>query len=512
MTDEPQRRTWLANVGLLVGPTSAMLVWWLWQVDGTDAGQREMAAAAVWIVIWWLTEALPLAATALLPLVLFPALRIMPASAVAVRYGDSQIFLFLGGFLIALGVERAGLHRRVALSVVAAMGDSPRRIVLGFTLATGLLSMWMSNTATALLMMPMATSVLARADELGRDSRIVRRLSIALILAVGYAASMGGIATLIGTPPNLAFRQIYVEHFPNGPDISFGGWMLLCTPLSLTLLGFCWVALVFFLHPLPADEFCGGRDAIAEARRQLGPISAAERRMALIFVSTALAWIFREPVSGWGWAPWLGLGRQATGGTLVDDTTVAIGMALLCFVLPSQGWNGPPLLNWQSAARVPWGILILFGGGLALAEGLSATHLDRLWGGWLGTWLAGKSQFAVISAVTCGMTGFTEIASNVSAVQISMPLLAESARQVPCDPRLLMVPATLAASCGFMLPVGTPVNAIAYSTGRLRMRDMVLAGLVMDVVSIVLIVTFVTVLGRLALGIDFDGLPSWAAS
>jgi sodium-dependent dicarboxylate transporter 2/3/5 len=232
----------------------------------------------------------------------------------------------------------------------------------------------------------------------------------------------------------------------------------------------------------------------------------------LIFVSTALAWIFREPVSGWGWAPWLGLGRQATGGTLVDDTTVAIGMALLCFVLPSQGWNGPPLLNWQSAARVPWGILILFGGGLALAEGLSATHLDRLWGGWLGTWLAGKSQFAVISAVTCGMTGFTEIASNVSAVQISMPLLAESARQVPCDPRLLMVPATLAASCGFMLPVGTPVNAIAYSTGRLRMRDMVLAGLVMDVVSIVLIVTFVTVLGRLALGIDFDGLPSWAAS
>jgi len=507
---EPQQRTWLANAGLVAGPVAAAVLWFAWSDEAGDEHRREMAAAAVWIVTWWLTEALPLSATALLPLVLFPTLGILPASKVALNYGESQIFLFLGGFLIALAVERAGLHRRVALAVVAAMGDSPRRIVLGFVLATGLISMWMSNTATALLMMPMATSVLARADELGRDPRIVRRLAIALVLGVGYAASMGGIATLIGTPPNLAFRQLYTEHFPHGPAISFGGWMLMAMPLSLALLGVCWFSLVYILFPLPGGAFFGGSNAIAEARRQLGPMSPAERRMAAIFVTTALAWVFREPVPGWGWAPWLG-GVTTGRALLVDDTTVAIAMALLCFVLPSKGWNGPPLLDWHTAHRVPWGILILFGGGLALAHGLSETHLDRLWGGWLGAWLTGKSQFIVIAATTIGLTGFTEIASNVSAVQISMPLLAESARQVPCDPRLLMVPATLAASCGFMLPVGTPVNAIAYATGRLRMRHMVLAGAVMDFASIVLIVAFVMALGHLALGIESNGFPSWAA-
>ncbi len=510
MTHEPQPRSWVANLGLLAGPLLAVAVWCAWTDASGDGTRREMGAAAVWIIVWWLTEALPLAATALMPLVLLPALGILPAGKVALNYGESQIFLFLGGFLIALGVERAGLHRRVALAVVAATGDSPRRIVLGFVLATGLISMWMSNTATALLMMPMAASVLSRADETGRDPLLKRRLAIALVLGVGYAASMGGIATLIGTPPNLAFRQLYTEHFPNGPDISFGGWMLLATPLSLALLVFCWLALVFVLHPIPGGDFFGGRDAIAEARRALGPMSSAERRMAAIFISTALAWVFREPIAGWGWAPALGLGRASGRGPLVDDTTVAIAMAMLCFVLPSKGWNGAPLLDWHDAHRVPWGILILFGGGLALADGLSTAGLDRVWGGWLGSWLAGKSQFTVVAAATAGLTAFTEVASNVSAVQITMPLLAESARQVPCDPRLLMVPATLAASCGFMLPVGTPVNAIAYGTGRLRMRDMVFAGAVMDVASVVLIVSFVLLLGQVALGIDFAGIPSWA--
>ncbi|HEY4311253.1 MAG TPA: DASS family sodium-coupled anion symporter [Pirellulales bacterium] len=509
--NEPQPRSWISNLGLLAGPAAALTLWLAWDAESGDGTRREMAGAAVWIIIWWLTEALPLAATALLPLVLFPALRILPASAVAANYGESQIFLFLGGFLIALAVERAGLHRRVALAVVAAIGDSPRRIVLGFVLATGLISMWMSNTATALLMMPMAASVLTRADEIGRDPRLIKRLAIALVLGVGYAASMGGIATLIGTPPNLAFRQLYMEHFPAGPDISFGGWMLLATPLSLALLFFCWFALVFILYRLPGGAFFGGRNAIADERRALGPMTSAERRVAAIFLATAAAWIFREPVSGWGWAPLLGLGRVPGVGVMVDDTTVAIAMALLCFVIPSKGWNGPPLLAWHDAHRVPWGILILFGGGLALADGLSAAGLDQLWGGWLGSWLTGQSQFVVVAATTVGLTGFTEVASNVSAVQITMPLLAESARQVPCDPRLLMVPATLAASCGFMLPVGTPVNAIAYGTGRVRMRDMVVAGVVMDVASIVLIVSFVLALGHLALGIEVTGLPSWAA-
>jgi sodium-dependent dicarboxylate transporter 2/3/5 len=512
VTESPQSRSLFATLGLFAGPLAAALLWFFLRGEEWAEGRREMAGAAAWIVIWWLTEAIPLAATALLPLVLFPLLKVVPAQKVAVHYGDSQIFLFLGGFLIALGVEQSGLHRRIALAIIATVGESPRRIVLGFVMATGMISMWMSNTATALMMMPMASSVMLRADRSGMSAKHRRHLGLALMLGVGYAASMGGIATLIGTPPNVAFKQLYEQSFPTGPEISFGGWMLLNMPMSFALLFFCWVGLVYVLFPLPATTASADGDSIAEERRRLGPMSQAEWRMLLIFLITATLWIFREPVDGWGWAPYFGLDKPAggKGPAHVDDATVAIAMALICFLLPERGWSGKKLIDWDTATRVPWGILILFGGGLALANGLSATHLDALLGHWLGGLLAGHSDTAVVAATTVSMTALTEVASNLSSVQISMPLLAEAAQNVPCDPRMLMIPATLAASCGFMLPVGTAANAIAFSTGRIRMPEMLRAGLLMDALSIVLIVAFVRLFGQLTLGITSGGLPDWA--
>jgi len=512
LTESPEPRSPFATIGLFAGPLVAALVWYFFRGEAADEGRRQVAAAASWIIIWWLTEAIPLAATALLPLVLFPLLKILPASKVAVHYGDTQIFLFLGGFLIALGVEQCGLHRRIALAIVAAVGESPKRIVLGFVLATGILSMWMSNTATALMMMPMAASVMLRSDRGTMNAKHRRHLGLALMLGVGYAASMGGLATLIGTPPNIAFKQLYINSFPDGPNVSFGGWMLLNLPLALALLFFCWLGLVYVLFPLPATTASADGDTISEERRRLGPMSQAEWRMAIIFIITALLWIFREPVAGFGWAPALDLARSANGKTpaMVDDATVSIAMALVCFLLPKKGWRGPALIDWETATRVPWGILILFGGGLALADGLSVTHLDALLGHWLGGLLAGHSDTVVIAATTVSMTALTEVASNLSSVQISMPLLAEAAQNVPCDPRMLMIPATLSASCGFMLPVGTAANAIAYATGRIRMPEMMRAGLLMDAISIVLIVTFVRLLGHATLGITSGGLPEWA--
>jgi len=505
--------------GLFLGPILALTILSghaAVQLDPDRPELNAVAGVAVWMAMWWLTEAVPIAATALLPMALFPLLSVMPAAAVSVQYGNHLLFLFLGGFMIALGVERSGLHRRVALAIVAAVGDSPRRVVLGFMLASAALSMWMSNTATTLVLLPIALSVVQRvgesANENSPSSGRSRNFGIALLLGIAYAASIGGLATFVGTPTNLAMRQIYERSFEAGPEMTFGGWFLMALPLSIVLLFVAWGVLVFFACPVKAGSLLGGADVLQAERKKLGPIAPAEFRMACIFVTTAMLWIFREPVAEWGWSPLLAKWGVLADTQNVNDTTVAMTMAVVCFVAPAARFLGPRLMDWQTAKRLPWEVFILFGGGLALADGMKQTGLDLFLGEWFGGRVADMAPELIATACTFGMTFLTELTGNLSCVQMSMPVLAGVAQTVGCDPRLLMVPATLASSCAFMLPVATPPNAIVYGSGRLTIADMAKAGIWLNLVSALLIVAFVLALGVPTMGIAVDRLPEWATA
>jgi sodium-dependent dicarboxylate transporter 2/3/5 len=504
----------VARTGLVAGPLLALSIQtgplWGWIMPpppptGSSEQLHAMAAVAALMAVWWLTEAVPMAVTALMPLVLFPMLGIMKAKEVAPNYGAPIIFLFLGGFLIALAVEESGLHRRVALWTVSVMGDRPAQTIFGFMLGTALLSMWISNTATVMLMLPIALSVLSQADELGADelggdADRRRRFSVALLLGIAYAASIGGMGTLIGTPPNLAFKTIYDGLFssqtsPALPEISFFRWMLMAMPLSLLFLVLAWFFLTRFIYPVGRSSLLGGRDVIGQQLRGLGRMSPAEKRTGLVFLVTGTLWVFREPMKGFGWSPWLGLEKG-----YVDDGTVAILMAVMCFIIPSGAKSGEALLQWNVTRRVPWGILILFGGGLALAGGMQQTGLDVHLGRQLAAVLGWLPNWGQMAVTALGVTSLTELTSNLASVNMISPVLARTAGQLDVPPLMLMLPATLAASCAFMLPVATPPNAIVYGSGRLRIFDMIKAGLWLNLIGVVLVVLAVALFGVWAFG------------
>lgn len=494
----PVARPWPARLGLVLGPAVAATLHFGPRFGFVLSAERpllnSMAAVAALMAIWWLTEALPLAATALAPLVLFPLLKIPPGGAIALEYASPIIFLFLGGFLLALAIEDSGVHRRVALLIIAAMGDNPRRLVLGFMLATAGLSMWLSNTATAMMMLPIAASVLAQADARASDPRRTRAFGAALMLAVAYSASIGGMGTLVGTPPNASFLAIFREHYPAQPPVTFLGWMTLGVPFAALMLLAAWLLLTRVLHPVGGEPLLGGGRVVRAQLRELGPIAQPEIRMLLVFAATAALWILREPVPGVGWAPRLDLARLADGTPLVGDGTVAMAAALACFILPSGRGDGRRLLEWESTRRLPWGIVLLFGGGLALAEGLHATGLDKYLGEHLAGQLAGLPRLAMVALVAAGMTFLTELTSNLASVNMFLPILASTANELGAPPLSLMIPATLSASCAFMLPVATPPNAIVYGSGRIRMADMLRAGLWLNLIGVVLIVLLVRLL------------------
>jgi sodium-dependent dicarboxylate transporter 2/3/5 len=502
MTNQaPLRRSRAQWLGLAAGPVAAGLLLagahgWGPVLDAQQPQLNQVAAVAVLMAIWWMTEALPLAVTALVPIVALPALRIAPAAAVAPNYADPLILLFLGGFLVALSIEQSGLHRRLALTIVSLMGDRPRGIVLGFMVATAVLSMWLSNTATTLMLLPIATSVLKQVEQTsGRPPPPA--FSAALLLGVAYSASIGGIGTLIGTPTNVYFRGFFQKQFPELGEVTFGGWMLLAVPFVAAFLLSAWLAMVLGIFRFSNEPLLGGRGVIATQLRGLGPMTPAECRMSIIFATTALLWILREPVEGWGWAPLLGLGKQSASGqafSWVDDGTVGILMAIVCFICPSGRASGDTLLSWRSVAAAPWDVLLLFGGGLALAFGMSASGLDKYLGYRLAEVLHGMPPLLRMAAVAAAVTCLTELTSNVSCLQMVLPILAKAAGPLQVDPRILMVPATISASCAFMLPVATPPNAIVYGTGYFRIGEMVKAGIWLNVVGVILTVLFVWLL------------------
>jgi sodium-dependent dicarboxylate transporter 2/3/5 len=498
------------KIGLLLGlPLFFLLLWPALTPGLSEAGRRLLATSGL-MAFWWITEAIPIPATALLPMCLYPLLGILPMTEVTRNYGDETIFLFLGGFLIAMAMQRWHLHRRLALHIVRLIGAAPRRLVLGFMCATAFLSMWISNTATTMMMYPIALAVILQlASEPGDGLTAAHKnFRTCMMLAIAYAASIGGLGTLIGTPPNIIFAGSVRKLFPEAPPVDFLHWLAFGLPLIVVFLPLAWLLLTRLLFPVTSDLFTGGRDLIAGEIKKLGRMSAGERGVLVIFLLTAFAWIFRVDLElGFltipGWASRLGLADK------ISDATVAMIAGTLLFLIPVNFRRGEFLLDWATAIKIPWGILLLFGGGIAMSAGFKSTGLSF----WLGERLAGLGDWpplAMILAVTALVAFLTEVTSNTATATIFMPIMAATAQALNLHPFLLMIPAAIAASCAFMLPVATPPNAIVFASGHVTVPQMARAGFWFNIIAIVLITATVYLLVAPVFQIDFLSLPAWA--
>ena len=471
---------------VVAGPVLFLVLWLMPQPDGvTSTGQATLALAG-WMAAWWLTVAVPLAVTALLPLLVLPMLGVASPTAAAAPYASPVIFLFMGGFFIAAAMQRWSLHRRIALGVVARTGTSPRRLVAGFMLASALLSMWMSNTAAVLMMMPIGAAVLslmcAPAESWEGGEPATPGLGPALMLGIAYAGSIGGVATLIGTPPNAVLAAMADELL--GVDVSFARWLVVGLPVSAAMLIVCWTLLSLVLFRLPGTPVPAAARVIDGERGKLGSWHPAERVTAAVFAAAALAWVFRAPKQ---------IGELIVPGiqTLlpnVGDATIAIGAALVLFVWPTRDGDGraTQVLDWKHASLIPWDILVLFGGGLSLASAFHSTGLTKWLGGELAV-LSGFPDLLIIAAVAALFVFITEITSNTATATLGLPVVAALGPSVGVEPLALMTVAAMGSSMAFMLPVATPPNAIVFGSGYVGPGEMRRAGLWLNLAGIVVI-------------------------
>jgi solute carrier family 13 (sodium-dependent dicarboxylate transporter), member 2/3/5 len=461
------------RTGLLLGPVVLLALLALPAPAGMEPAAWRTAAVGLLMAIWWISEALPIPATALLPLALFPVLGVGSVDAAAAPYANPVIFLFLGGFLIAQAMQRWELHRRIALLVIRAVGTSPVRLIGGFMLSAAFLSMWVSNTATAVMMLPIGLSVVGLVvDRPGPGVRDAgdSNFAVALMLGIAYACSIGGLATLIGTPPNALLAGFMAETY--GVRIGFGEWMLLGVPIAAVALPLTWLVLTRWVYPVRLREIPGGAGEIDRQLRRMGRLSRGERLVGSVFVLTAAAWITRPLLEA-----------RLPG---LSDAGIAVAAAVVLFLLPVSLRHGEFALNWEWAKRIPWDVLILFGGGLSLAGAITRTGLA----GWIGDALSAVAvlPLLLILVVVCAVMVFlTELTSNTATAAAFLPVLASLAVGIGEDPLLLAVPAALAASCAFMLPVATPPNAIVYGSSFVTIPQMARAGVVLNLIFIVLL-------------------------
>ncbi|UJW59753.1 SLC13/DASS family transporter [Bacillus sp. A116_S68] len=486
-------------VGLILGPLLFFLVLLFFQPEGLSFEARGVLAGTIWIATWWITEAIPIPVTSLLPIILFPLVTTIGVDEVTPNYGNDIVFLFLGGFIIALALERWNLHKRIALTIIHLVGTSTKRLMLGFMTATAFLSMWISNTATAMMMVPIGTAIIYQFTHL-IDEKFVEnpkkeadQFAKGLMIAIAFSASIGGLGTIIGTPPNTILAGQLREIFD--VDLSFGYWMLFGVPLAAFLLVIAWIYLITFAFPMNMKDIPGGREVVENERKALGQMSADEKMVMMIFSLTAIAWITRSFL------------LQEYVHPNINDTLIAITGASLLFLIPSFKYEGVKLMNWHTAKDVPWGILILFGGGLAIAGAFGDTGLD-VWIGEQLSVLIGVEFILIVLAVTLLVMFLTEITSNTASATMLMPIMASLAYAIDVHPFAMMVPAALAASCAFMLPVATPPNAVVFGTDYLKMLDMVKAGFWMNVLAIIGVVTFVVLLLPFVFGIDLTTFPN----
>ena len=468
---------WLqpAQIGRVLGPILFFIIQFYWTPDGLSEQGIAAFAVASWVGIWWVTEAVPIAVTAILPVVLFPLSGALDIAATTTAYGHKYVFLYLGGFFLAIAIEKVNLHRRIALTVISLIGTRMRMIVLGFMVATAFLSMWISNTATSVMMLPIGLAIVAQfRDHPDTPENEHEEFGKMLMLAIAYSASLGGMATLIGTPPNLVLAGIVKELYE--VEINFLDWMLFAFPLSVLLLFICWVYLTRYAVKLEAAHFTGGVEEIKRQRKLLGIMSSNEKRVLIVFVLTAFAWMTRTVL----FSPII---------PAIDDTLIALIAGILLFVIPSSEEKGG-VLEWDDAKKIPWGILLLFGGGLAIAQGFKDTGLAK----WLAEQLTQLDflPLLVMTLVLVAVINFlTEVTSNLATTAMILPVLAPLAAAMGVHPYIFMVSATLAASCAFMLPVATPPNAVVFGSGYINMSSMMRAGFGLNLISILLITFWV---------------------
>lgn len=478
---------------MILGPSVFLVLQALTPPTGMSESAFAMLGITLWMAIWWVSEAIPIGVTALLPIVLFPLTGSMELSTTTASFGHKYIFLYMGGFMLAIAIEKWNLHRRIALNVIKMIGTNISKIILGFMVATAFLSMWISNTATAVMMLPIAMSIVAQLKDnpaTREDENLI--FGKVLMLGIAYSASIGGIATLIGTPPNLVFAGYMEEVY--GIEITFWQWAKWGIPITVPLLFVSWFYLTRISFKFKQKEFPGGKEEIDKLLHQLGPMKREEKIISVIFILTTLAWIGRSFLLE-AFIP------------AIDDTIIAMCAGLVLFTIPSTDGKGP-LIGWEDAVKLPWGIILLFGGGMALASGLESTGLAT----WLGnqmSLLQGLSLIVLIAVIIAAVNFLTEITSNLATTAMLLPVLAPIALGLEIHPYMLTVATTVAASCAFMLPVATPPNAVVFGAGYLKISDMVRTGIWMNCISILFLILMVYFLLPLLWGFDLQDLSGF---
>lgn len=483
-----------SRFGLYLGVFLFLVFLFLPAPEGLDDSAWKTAAVAILMATWWISEAIPIAATSLIPIVLFPVLGIAPIGDATTPYANPLIFLFMGGFIIAIAMQTWGLHKRIALNIVNVMGVKPSSIIIGFIIASAFLSMWVSNTATALMMLPIAVSVLYFVENKTEDGKPgVTNFEIVLLLSIAYACNIGGIGTLIGTPPNALMAAFMLENY--GIEIGFAQWMMVGVPLVLLLLPIMYIVLSRFIFPIKMKELPGGKSIILNQLKKLGEISTPEFRVAIVFTTTAFLWIFRPLIT------------DVIPG--LSDAGIAITAGVVLFIIPNGKKTGGMLLQWNNLRDLPWGILILFGGGLSLASAISSTGLAA----WIGQGVSGLDALPIIIlllVVILIVVFLTEITSNTATAAAFIPILASAAVGIGQNPFLFVIPAAIAASCAFMLPVATPPNAIIYGSGKVSIPQMAKAGIWLNIIVSVILSIACYTLFAYVFGIEIGIIPDWA--
>lgn len=446
--------------------------------EGISPQAWKVFAVTLWMAFWWLSEAVPVSITALLPLIIFPVLGVFDFKTTAAPYAHPLIFLFMGGFIIAKGIEAWNLHRRIALLIVRAFGTRPDYLIAGFMMATAILSMWVSNTATTVMMLPIALSIISVLNE-KEDPGAASNTETALLLGIAYSASIGGVGTLVGSPPNALLAAYAQEQL--GIEVSFAKWMSIGLPVVVIMLPLAWLLLTRITCPVARSTIPGADEVIKAEIKALGPMSIEEKRVSAIFVLTAVSWIFRPLITG------------AFPETGLTDAGIALIGAFLLFIIPSGKGDGSSLLTWPQAATLPWGVLLLFGGGLSLAGAISESGLANI----IGNGLIGLADYPVlvsIVAVTTLIVFLTEISSNIATTAIFLPIVATVAVSMGVAPLELIIAVALAASCAFMMPVATPPNAIVFASEKLTVAQMAKAGFLLNLIAIIVIALIVHIL------------------
>ncbi|MFK5856781.1 MAG: SLC13 family permease [Bacteroidota bacterium] len=493
-------------IGFFVGP---ILFLWIVLFLDLEPGKPTVTytlGIAVLMAIWWITEVVPLAITALLPVVLFPLFGVMNGKAVSSTYFNHVIFLFIGGFLVALAMQKWDLHKRIAIRILLVTGSSPARILLGFMLATAFLSMWISNTATAMMMVPILLSIIQKMEDF-MEAKELKKYTVGLLLGVAYSASIGGIATLVGTPPNLSFARIFQIMFPSAPEISFSTWFIYALPISIIFFAITWGYLYMLYKPkktlIPIKDI-----NFKQQYKELGPATYEQKAVGIIFISLALLWLTRAglyigsvEIPGWS--------SLFSSPEYINDGTVAIALSIILFIIPTKNGAGKRIMDWATASKIPWNIVLLFGGGFALASAFKESGLS-IWVGEQLSDIGNLHPIMIIIVISLTMTFLTELTSNTATTEMLLPVLAGLSVSTGINPLLLMLPATISASMAFMLPVATPPNAIVFGSNKITVMEMARTGIVLNLVGVIVISLVTYYWGSWVFDINPDVMPTWA--